>query len=290
MTWLTICSSGVPRHGCGWNNVVDLLLVAVSSITSSSSSAERARCSCSSACLCSSRLRRRRAGCARAHQARAAGVVRLRDHRDRRSVPTELRRVLGRIGQLGPLNASSRRFLKRKSITSSTSSCAPHCHPRRNMARSSSRTRHRPAGLQRDRRPDPGKLTAELLASIFMTRSPLHDGAVIVRQPDHRRGCPFSGGVAGPRAPLRHAPPRGALDQRADRRGRGDRVGGDAGHQRRVNGRMIGGSTRSGFVGCSRRCFEVASSRCPSAARPHSPCAPTSHGPPGRAASTCAGS
>src|SRR2546429_8935410 len=26
-----------------------------------------------------------------------------------------------------------------------------------------------------------GKLTAELLASIFMTRSPLHDGAVIVR-------------------------------------------------------------------------------------------------------------
>jgi len=95
----------------------------------------------------------------------------------------ELRRVLGQIGQLGPLN----RFL------------APIPdedveHVVDELVRSAlliSEAKHgalvvleRSTGLQDYSEtgvPVNGKLTAELLASIFMTRSPLHDGAVIVR-------------------------------------------------------------------------------------------------------------
>src|SRR6266852_1561186 len=95
----------------------------------------------------------------------------------------ELRRALGQIGQLGPLN----RLL------------APGSEEEVNgvvdeLVRAAlliSEAKHgalivleRATGLQDYSEtgvPVNGKLTAELLASIFMTRSPLHDVAVIVR-------------------------------------------------------------------------------------------------------------
>ena len=95
----------------------------------------------------------------------------------------ELRRVLGQIGQLGPLN----RFL-----TPLPDEEVDHVVDE--LVRSAlliSEAKHgalivveRATGLQDYSEtgvPVNGKLTAELLASIFMTRSPLHDGAVIVR-------------------------------------------------------------------------------------------------------------
>ena len=95
----------------------------------------------------------------------------------------ELRRVLGQIGQLGPLN----RFLAPLPEEEVD-------HVVDELVRSAlliSEAKHgalivveRGTGLQDYSEtgvPVNGKLTAELLASIFMTRSPLHDGAVIVR-------------------------------------------------------------------------------------------------------------
>lgn len=95
----------------------------------------------------------------------------------------ELRRALGQLGQLGPLN----RLL-------SPSDEQEVDHIVEELTRASlliSGARHgalivieRGTGLQDYTEtgvPVNGKLSAELLASIFMVRSPLHDGAVIVR-------------------------------------------------------------------------------------------------------------
>ena len=95
----------------------------------------------------------------------------------------ELRRVLGQIGQLGPLN---------KLLAPIPEEEVEHVVDE--LVRSAlliSEAKHgalvvveRGTGLQDYSEtgvPVNGKLTAELLASIFMTRSPLHDGAVIVR-------------------------------------------------------------------------------------------------------------
>ena len=95
----------------------------------------------------------------------------------------ELRRALGRIGQLGPLNRLLSP-LPEEEVE----------HVVDELVRAAlliSEARHgalmvveRGTGLQDYSEtgvPVNGKLTAELLASIFMTRSPLHDGAVIAR-------------------------------------------------------------------------------------------------------------
>src|SRR5256885_9826419 len=95
----------------------------------------------------------------------------------------ELRRVLGQIGQLGPLNRLLAP-LPEEEVE----------HVVDELVRAAlliSEAKHgalivveRATGLQDYSEtgvPVNGKLTAELLASIFMTRSPLHDGAVIVR-------------------------------------------------------------------------------------------------------------
>ena len=95
----------------------------------------------------------------------------------------ELRRALGRIGQLGPLNRLLAP-LPEEEVE----------HVVDELVRAAlliSEGRHgalvvieRATGLQDYSEtgvPVHGTLTAELLASIFMTRSPLHDGAVIVR-------------------------------------------------------------------------------------------------------------
>src|ERR687888_1156584 len=95
----------------------------------------------------------------------------------------ELRRALGQIGQLGPLN---------RLLTPGTEEEVEGVVDE--LVRAAlliSEAKHgalivleRATGLQDYSEtgvPVNGKLTAELLASIFMTRSPLHDGAVIVR-------------------------------------------------------------------------------------------------------------
>jgi diadenylate cyclase len=95
----------------------------------------------------------------------------------------ELRRALGRIGQLGPLNRLLAP-LPEEQVD----------HVVDELVRAAlliSEAKHgalvvveRSTGLQDYSEtgvPVHGTLTAELLASIFMTRSPLHDGAVIVR-------------------------------------------------------------------------------------------------------------
>src|SRR5919198_6281808 len=95
----------------------------------------------------------------------------------------ELRRALGQLGQLGPLNRLLAP-LPEEEVE----------HIVDELVRSAlliSEAKHgalvvveRATGLQDYSEtgvPVNGKLTAELLASIFMTRSPLHDGAVIVR-------------------------------------------------------------------------------------------------------------
>jgi diadenylate cyclase len=95
----------------------------------------------------------------------------------------ELRRALGQLGQLGPLN---------RLLTPGTEEEVEGVVDE--LVRAAlliSEAKHgalivleRATGLQDYSEtgvPVNGKLTAELLASIFMTRSPLHDGAVIVR-------------------------------------------------------------------------------------------------------------
>lgn len=95
----------------------------------------------------------------------------------------ELRRALGQIGQLGALN--------RLLAPGSEEELEGIVDELVRAALLISEAKHgalivleRATGLQDYSEtgvPVNGKLTAELLASIFMTRSPLHDGAVIVR-------------------------------------------------------------------------------------------------------------
>ncbi len=95
----------------------------------------------------------------------------------------ELRRALGQIGRLGPLN----RLLGPTSDEEFDGTIEELVR----AALLISRAGHgalvvieRTTGLQDYSEtgvPVNGKLTAELLASIFMVRSPLHDGAVIIR-------------------------------------------------------------------------------------------------------------
>jgi diadenylate cyclase len=95
----------------------------------------------------------------------------------------ELRRALGQLGQLGPLN--------RLLVPGSEEELGGIVDELVRAALLISEAKHgalivleRATGLQDYSEtgvPVNGKLTAELLASIFMTRSPLHDGAVIVR-------------------------------------------------------------------------------------------------------------
>jgi diadenylate cyclase len=95
----------------------------------------------------------------------------------------ELRRALGQIGQLGPLN--------RLLVPGNEEEIDGVVDELVRAALLISEAKHgalvvleRATGLQDYSEtgvPINGKLTAELLASIFMTRSPLHDGAVIVR-------------------------------------------------------------------------------------------------------------
>jgi len=95
----------------------------------------------------------------------------------------ELRRALGQLGQLGPLN--------RLLVPGSDQEIEGVVDELVRAALLISEAKHgalvvleRATGLQDYSEtgvPVNGKLTAELLASIFMTRSPLHDGAVIVR-------------------------------------------------------------------------------------------------------------
>jgi diadenylate cyclase len=95
----------------------------------------------------------------------------------------ELRRALGQLGQLGPLN--------RLLAPGTEEEVEGVVDELVRAALLISEAKHgalivleRATGLQDYSEtgvPVNGKLTAELLASIFMTRSPLHDGAVIVR-------------------------------------------------------------------------------------------------------------
>jgi diadenylate cyclase len=95
----------------------------------------------------------------------------------------ELRRVLGQIGQLGPLNRLLAPLpeeevdrvvdeLVRAALLISES----HHGALVVVERATGLQDYSETGV-----PVNGRLTAELLASIFMPRSPLHDGAVIVR-------------------------------------------------------------------------------------------------------------
>ena len=95
----------------------------------------------------------------------------------------ELRRALGQLGRLGPLNR-----LLQPTTEESVDKMVDELVRAALMV---SANRHgalivieRGTGLQDYTEtgvPVNGRLTAELLASIFMVRSPLHDGAVIVR-------------------------------------------------------------------------------------------------------------
>lgn len=95
----------------------------------------------------------------------------------------ELRRVLGQIGQLGPLN----RFLAPlpdeevehvvdELVRAALMISQAHHGALIVVERATGLQDYSETGV-----PVNGRLTAELLASIFMTRSPLHDGAVIIR-------------------------------------------------------------------------------------------------------------
>src|SRR6185503_16791867 len=75
----------------------------------------------------------------------------------------ELRRALGQLGQLGPLN---------RLLVQQPDEEVDHVVDERSTGLQD----YSETGV-----PIHAKLTAELLGSIFMTRSPLHDGAVIVR-------------------------------------------------------------------------------------------------------------
>src|SRR2546426_8412587 len=95
----------------------------------------------------------------------------------------ELRRALGQLGQLGPLN----RLLQPGSeeelegivdelVRAAFLIAEAHHGALIVVERATGLQDYSETGV-----PVNGKLTAELLASIFMTRSPLHDGAVIAR-------------------------------------------------------------------------------------------------------------
>lgn len=96
----------------------------------------------------------------------------------------ELRRALGQIGRLGPLTrlltpASTEESLDKQvdELVRAALMVAANRHGALIVV-------ERGTGLQDYSEtgvPVNGRLTAELLASIFMVRSPLHDGAVIVR-------------------------------------------------------------------------------------------------------------
>src|SRR5216117_3092011 len=95
----------------------------------------------------------------------------------------ELRRALGQLGQLGPLNRllapGSEEELE--GIVDELVRAALLISEAKHGAlivveRATGLSDYSETGV-----PVNGKLTAELLASIFMTRSPLHDGAVIAR-------------------------------------------------------------------------------------------------------------
>jgi len=95
----------------------------------------------------------------------------------------ELRRALGQLGQLGPLNRLLAQVPEEEvdHIVNELVRAALLIAEARHGAlivveRSTGLQEYGETGV-----PVNGKLTAELLASIFMTRSPLHDGAVIVR-------------------------------------------------------------------------------------------------------------
>jgi diadenylate cyclase len=95
----------------------------------------------------------------------------------------ELRRALGQIGQLGPLN----RLLapgSEEELEGIVDELVRAALLISDAKHGALMVLERTTGLQDYSEtgvPVNGKLTAELLASIFMTRSPLHDGAVIIR-------------------------------------------------------------------------------------------------------------
>src|SRR5213593_2612345 len=95
----------------------------------------------------------------------------------------ELRRALGQIGQLGVLN----RLLQpggEEELDGIVDELVRAALLISEAKHGALIVLERSTGLQDYSEtgvPVNGKLTAELLASIFMTRSPLHDGAVIVR-------------------------------------------------------------------------------------------------------------
>src|SRR6266545_1250648 len=95
----------------------------------------------------------------------------------------ELRRVLGQLGQLGPLNRllaplpeEQVEHVVDELVRSALLIAEGHHGALIVVERSTGLQDYSETGV-----PVNGRLTAELLASIFMTRSPLHDGAVIVR-------------------------------------------------------------------------------------------------------------
>jgi diadenylate cyclase len=95
----------------------------------------------------------------------------------------ELRRVLGRLGQLGPLNRLLAPLPEEEVdrvvgelVRAALLISEAHHGALVVVERSTGLQDYSETGV-----PVHGMLTAELLASIFMTRSPLHDGAVIVR-------------------------------------------------------------------------------------------------------------
>ncbi|MEA2661565.1 MAG: diadenylate cyclase [Chloroflexota bacterium] len=97
----------------------------------------------------------------------------------------ELRRALGQLGQLGPLNrllAPSDEEEVDKMVDELTRAALLISGARHGalivIERGTGLQDYTETGV-----PVNGKLSAELLASIFMVRSPLHDGAVIVRGP-----------------------------------------------------------------------------------------------------------
>lgn len=95
----------------------------------------------------------------------------------------ELRRALGRIGQLGPLNRllvpipeEEVDHVVDELVRAALLISEAHHGALVVVERGTGLQDYSETGV-----PIHGTLTAELLASIFMTRSPLHDGAVIVR-------------------------------------------------------------------------------------------------------------
>ena len=95
----------------------------------------------------------------------------------------ELRRMLGRLGQLGPLTRLLAPLpeeevdrVVNELVRSALLIAEAHHGALVVMDRAMGLQDYSETGV-----PVHGTLTAELLASIFMTRSPLHDGAVIVR-------------------------------------------------------------------------------------------------------------